>query len=264
MNGILSTLEYNEIGGIAKKIWESGIIQKHVFLYKTKKQINQLHEYKHTKSIVCIIGNLCIEANYAGLFNNSGCFDMIYDVIATYYRNIDHIDLSGLVAKAMWVISNIALDNRYIIERLMNEEFGIYYQVLSIINRKNMPRDIILDGLDLLFCTISEEQPQITLALINLNAIETIADIISEYNLEVCIKLLYSFMKCGEDLMNSKMFDFNIALMKYIELGFMDILENLSVKLSKHQMISDTKKLISQISDFNEKMNNGSLMEIIK
>lgn len=264
LKGIQLVLGYKDVNQIASKVWTSGVIQSHVRVYKTKKELNLLHEYKHLNDMLCIISKIVTsDKTFIDMLDKSGCLDIAYDVVTRVYEGVDQEPNLKLLNIALCCLSNIAYDNKYIIKRLINEENGIFFQLFSIITRQIMPQDTIIYFLGLISNCISDDEPQITLSLINLQTIEIISSIMSENNLEECLEPLFSFIKCGEDLINCKIFNHNIALIKYVDLGLTTILEELVLKVSKQQLVFHAKKLISEINKFVDQMSYGNSMDII-
>lgn len=265
LKGIASALEYRDIKQIINQVWSSQIIQSHLELYKTKKESNRLQEYKHISEILNIIGNMtCTNISYTNILDKAGCLDIVYDVITRFYQRVEEPGNLKQLKVAIWIVSNIALDNPHIVKRLINEENGIIFQILSIVNREDLPQDLMYYFYCFISNSISDNEPQTALKLINLNVIEIIVNLISIQNLEESLESLFLLIKCGEDLINSKIHNHNIALVKYMDLGLMDILEELILRVTKQQLIGQARKMISQISYFSEQMHVGSSMDIIK
>lgn len=260
--GISSVLEYKDIKNLITMIWESGIVQAHITLYKSKKQNKAIQEYKYKTQMLYIIGNMtCTEITYTDLLDKSGCLDIVYDTITDYF---DEIDVNTTRFKsALWILSNIAIDSSDIISRLINTEKGVYYQVLSIMNRESLSPDLMTNCLNFISNSICYDNPQIYLRLVDIKAIEIISSIMSDYNLQDCINIFFMLIKCGEDLINAKFYNHNIMLFNFISVGLTEILEKLIIRATKEETIFMTRKLIHQLKEFEEIMSYGSSMDII-
>lgn len=266
LSGIVSILNYKGSNRFTIKLWDSGIIQKHMISYRNHKELNQLDKLNTVFNLVCIFGNIIISEDfiYSDLLDKCGFLELICDVIIYYYSNHQFINENPLMIKALWVISNVALDNKGIVIKFLNEDYGIFYKIFSILKRPGLNVRTIYEIMQVIEALLMHEEPQITLKLMKLGLVEILVDTMENCSLGIILKLIHIMIKRGEEMEGSGFTDSNIVLMKIHEIGLKSKLELLLLSTNNQKVMQEIKSLIEILIISEQLFSYSTAMDISK